>query len=63
MHQSAHGYQQHVPDFSAWGIDGATTQLGMQLGQSAVQAGQNYVQQNVRISHAHITQNALTTFI
>lgn len=51
MHQSAHGYQQHVPDFSAWGIDGATTQLGMQLGQSAVQAGQNYVQQNVCISH------------
>ena len=48
IHQSAHGYQQHVPDFSAWGIDGATTQLGMQLGQSAVQAGQNYVQQNVR---------------
>ena len=54
MHQPAHGYQQHVPDFSAWGIDGATTQLGMQLGQSAVQAGQNYVQQNVRISHTHI---------
>lgn len=48
IHQSAHGYQQHVPDFSAWGIDGATTQLGMQLGHSAVQAGQNYVQQNVR---------------
>lgn len=51
MHQSAQEYQQHVPDFSAWGIDGATTQLGMQLGQSAVQAGQNYVQQNVPIPH------------
>ena len=56
MHQSTPGYQQHVPDFSAWGIDGATTQLGMQLGQSAVQAGQNYVQQNVRISHTHIVR-------
>ena len=54
MHQPQQGYQQHVPDFSAWGIDGATTQLGMQLGQSAVQAGQTYVQQNVRISHAHL---------
>ena len=55
MHQSQHGYQQHVPDFSAWGIDGTTTQLGMQLGQSAVQAGQNYVQQNVPISHTDAT--------
>ena len=54
MHQSQQGYQQHVPDFSAWGIDGATTQLGMQLGQSAVQAGQNYVQQNVRILNAAV---------
>ena len=57
MHQPTHGYQQHVPDFSAWGIDGATTQFGMQLGQSAVQAGQNYVQQNVCISQTHIMHN------
>jgi len=37
-----------VPDFSAWGIDGATAQFGMQLGQNAVAAGQSYVQRNVR---------------
>ncbi|RXW12690.1 hypothetical protein EST38_g13166 [Candolleomyces aberdarensis] len=34
------------PDFGAWGINDATAQLGMQLGQSAVQAGQDYVQKN-----------------
>ena len=62
MHQSQHGYQQHVPDFSAWGIDGATTQLGMQLGHSAVQAGQNYVQQNVRTLRTDTVQNILTAF-
>src|ERR1700761_7902686 len=38
----------NVPDFSAWGIDGATAQFGMQLGQNAVAAGQSYVQRNVR---------------
>lgn len=36
-----------IPDFSAWGIDGATAQFGMQLGQNAVAAGQNYFQRNV----------------
>jgi hypothetical protein len=36
------------PDFRAWGFDGATAQLGMQLGHSAVAAGQDYVQKNVR---------------
>ncbi|KIJ53668.1 hypothetical protein M422DRAFT_201888 [Sphaerobolus stellatus SS14] len=30
-----------------WGVDGATAQLGMQLGQSAVNAGQEYVQKNI----------------
>ncbi|KAI0056145.1 protein transporter yif1 [Artomyces pyxidatus] len=39
----AHG----VPDFSAWGIDGATAQFGMQLGQNAVAAGQSYVSKNL----------------
>ncbi|KAH9475837.1 Protein transport protein yif1 [Psilocybe cubensis] len=34
------------PDYAAWGFDGATAQLGMQLGQSAVAAGQEYVQRN-----------------
>ncbi|KAL0575706.1 Protein transport protein yif1 [Marasmius crinis-equi] len=34
------------PDFAAWGINDATTQFGMQLGSSAVAAGQEYVQKN-----------------
>ncbi|TFK21367.1 protein transporter yif1 [Coprinopsis marcescibilis] len=34
------------PNFQAWGIDGATAQLGMQIGSSAVAAGQDYVQKN-----------------
>ncbi|EDR08475.1 uncharacterized protein LACBIDRAFT_173782 [Laccaria bicolor S238N-H82] len=36
----------HQPDYAAWGIDGTTAQLGMQLGHSAVAAGQDYVQRN-----------------
>ncbi|KAI0258547.1 YIF1-domain-containing protein [Gloeopeniophorella convolvens] len=36
-----------IPDFSAWGIDGATAQFGMQLGQNAVAVGQSYVQRNL----------------
>jgi len=34
-------------DFSAWGLDNATAQFGMQLGQNAVAAGQDYVQRNL----------------
>ncbi|KAI0646038.1 YIF1-domain-containing protein [Trametes meyenii] len=34
-------------DFSNWGIDNATAAFGMQLGQSAVVAGQEYVQKNL----------------
>ncbi|KAI0029704.1 YIF1-domain-containing protein [Vararia minispora EC-137] len=34
-------------DFSAWGLDGATAQLGMQLGQNAMNAGQEYVSKNL----------------
>ncbi|KAF5381592.1 hypothetical protein D9615_005534 [Tricholomella constricta] len=34
------------PDFAAWGMNDATAQIGMQLGQSAVAAGQEYVQRN-----------------
>lgn len=37
------------PNMAAWGMNDATTQLGFQLGQSAVAAGQDYVQRNVRI--------------
>ena len=36
-----------LPDMNMWGVNDATAQLGMQLGRSAVQAGQQYVQQNV----------------
>ncbi|KDR73154.1 hypothetical protein GALMADRAFT_251723 [Galerina marginata CBS 339.88] len=38
--------QMHAPDYTAWGLDGTTAQLGMQLGHSAVAAGQDYVQRN-----------------
>lgn len=33
---------------AAWGLNDATAQFGMQLGQSAVAAGQDYMQKNVR---------------
>ncbi|TFY73779.1 hypothetical protein EWM64_g10233 [Hericium alpestre] len=42
-----HEQQYGVPDFSAWGLDGATAQIGMQIGQNAVHAGQEYVQKNL----------------
>ncbi|KAF9527205.1 YIF1-domain-containing protein [Crepidotus variabilis] len=44
--QPAGGAYGGQPDFGAWGLDGATAQLGMQLGHSAVAAGQDYVQKN-----------------
>jgi hypothetical protein len=34
------------PDFAAWGMTDPTAQFGLQLGQSAVAAGQDYVQRN-----------------
>ncbi|KAG5643672.1 hypothetical protein DXG03_000503 [Asterophora parasitica] len=34
------------PDFAAWGMNPTTAHLGMQLGQSAVAAGQDYVARN-----------------
>ncbi|KAJ7740954.1 protein transporter yif1 [Mycena maculata] len=45
----AHGHPQAPPmmpppQFGAWGMNDATAQFGMQLGQSAVAAGQDYVQ-------------------
>ena len=41
---------QYAPDsdFGAWGLDATTAKFGMQLGHSAVAAGQQYVQKNVR---------------
>ena len=43
--------QQQGPavDFTAWGFDDATAQFGMQLGQNAVAAGQDYVQRRVSV--------------
>jgi protein transport protein YIF1 len=38
------------PDFAAWGMNDATAQFGMQLGHSAVAAGQDYVQRNVHFN-------------
>jgi hypothetical protein len=53
------GTQQHpqaqpgmVPGFSfptAWGVNDATAQMGVQLGRSAVAAGQDYMEKNVSI--------------
>lgn len=48
-HPSAMGPNGPV-DFSAWGLDNATAAFGMQLGQSAVAAGSDYVQKNVRFA-------------
>ncbi|RDX46414.1 YIF1-domain-containing protein [Lentinus brumalis] len=49
--QPHHPHPQMAPgapvDFSAWGFDNATAAFGMQLGQSAVAAGQEYVQKNL----------------
>jgi len=33
--------------FSAWGVNDVTAQMGMQFGQSAIAAGQSYVEKNV----------------
>ena len=38
-------------NFAQWGVNPATAQLGFQLGQSAMAAGQDYVQKNVRVAH------------
>ena len=49
--QQQYPQQPHAqPNFAQWGVNPATAQLGMQLGQSAVAAGQEYVQKNVRLS-------------
>jgi protein transport protein YIF1 len=48
MGHMGQGTQMGAPDFAAWGMDDATAQFGMRLGQSAVAAGQDYVQKNVR---------------
>ena len=62
-----HMQQQHQmqssldpPDFGAWGLDGTTAQLGMQLGHSAVTAGQQYVQKNVGIIFLYFFDRYLT---
>ena len=47
-----HGPQPNQPlpqgiDFAQWGVNPMTAQLGMQFGQNAVAAGQEYMQKNV----------------
>lgn len=59
----ASGAGAYAPDFSAWGLDGATAQLGMQLGHSAVAAGQDYVQKNVCISTFFPSHSLKMTFL
>ncbi|KAJ3802133.1 YIF1-domain-containing protein [Lentinula aff. detonsa] len=49
LHPPHHPHQPSFvpqPDFAAWGVNDATAQFGMQLGSSAVAAGQEYVQKN-----------------
>ncbi|PIL27254.1 hypothetical protein GSI_10398 [Ganoderma sinense ZZ0214-1] len=46
-HLQGHIHPPPPVDFSAWGLDNATAAFGMQLGQSAVAAGQEYVQKNL----------------
>ncbi|KAF8154874.1 YIF1-domain-containing protein [Crassisporium funariophilum] len=69
MHQMQQPMQQQPQhsqaDFGAWGLDGTTAQLGMQLGHSAVSAGQEYVQRNfggilpsVKIEHYFNVSNS-----
>lgn len=45
-------------DFVSWGFDDATAQFGMQLGQNAVAAGQDYVQKKVRVPFLRGCQGA-----
>ena len=51
-----------APDFGAWGLDATTAKFGMQLGHSAVAAGQQYVQKNVR-NDISLNSNLLTNRI
>ena len=48
-------------DFAQWGVNPATAQFGMQLGQSAVAAGQEYVSKNVGILNMSFTSVILFT--
>lgn len=36
-----------VPDLNAWGVSDVTAQMGMQVGRSAVAAGQEYLDKHV----------------
>jgi hypothetical protein len=49
--QQPAGDQVYAPaaDLGAWGLDATTAKFGMQLGHSAVAAGQQYVQKNVSL--------------
>lgn len=52
QHGQQHGQQPNQPlpqgiDLAQWGVNPVTAQLGMQFGQNAVAAGQEYMQKNV----------------
>ena len=47
QHQQQQQQQSGIPSFP-FNLNDGTTQLGMQFGRSAVIAGQEYVEQNVR---------------
>lgn len=48
--QQPMGYGQQQQNFGWSGVDPATAHMGMQFGKSAVAAGQDYVEKNVRMS-------------
>jgi hypothetical protein len=41
--------QQGLQGMQMWGVNDATAAMGMQFGQSAIQAGQSYIDKNVRV--------------
>ena len=51
MAHQQHGAAQEpgIVNFPPWGLDNATAQFGVQLGQNAMHAGQQYVQNHVRL--------------
>lgn len=47
--QGGPGPNMMVPDLNAWGVSDVTAQMGMQVGRSAVAAGQEYIDKHVRL--------------
>lgn len=44
-----------MPNLNAWGVNDVTAQMGMQFGQSAIAAGQNYMEKNVSPSQNDVS--------